>query len=217
MASQKWTRNQKLTFWSIFITTLLSASGLALSIKNMFHQNNIEERLNYLHIDPELNCFLYQDNELSYFTIKNNSPINVVALSVDYITYGYLKDKNEYSIAMSGGGNTTIFDSMGKYWIFRKKLEPNEKISEFVGQLGFGKLLMNNIIAVRVFNVEYYRESDMKKYNKRIIFFLDGDKFYTYSEALKVVSLQKPIEKLEDFIRNNEAYTKPLGYLKSIE
>jgi hypothetical protein len=59
-------------------------------------------------------------------------------------------------------------------------------------------------IVVRIFDVNYYRESDMKKYTNKAIFFIEKGRVYSYSQALKFAPLKDPIEKLDDFITRSK-------------
>ena len=179
---------------AIIISIISFGVGVGFSIK----QCSFENKLHKLHLDPSLEYFLIRspNSDILGFFIKNTSPIPVVNLSIVH-KYCLFSDKlKKYFAEMPS--ITSILDSPGQ-WFFKKKLEPNERVgkkeSQILSALNFYNTSSKTIITA-IFEITYYRESDMKQFNNKAIFFLDGEKIYSYKNALKEEFLKEPIEQL---------------------
>lgn len=176
-----------------FIVALIS---LGISLRSC----RLEERVKHLHIVPQMEVSYLQKKDYDFVVFRNTSPIEIVSLSVNYKAYGFDKEKGKYRIVMAGSKN--VIDDLGRNWIFKSKLAPNEIISEFVGELSSGsKSPQEKLIVTRVFDITYYRPSDMSRFGKREVFFIDNGKIYTYNEARKIEALRSPLEQLDAFIQ----------------
>jgi hypothetical protein len=135
------------------------------------------------------------------FYLKNKSPISVVNLSVSYRKFDFSIKSNKYIIERPAA--SSILDSPGENWIFKPKLNPNEPIgrkdSQIISIYDFYKNKRIEIIVAAIFDITFYRESDMKKYNNKAIFFFDGERIFSYQNALNEDRLKAPIEKLSEF------------------
>lgn len=116
----------------------------------------------------------------------------------------YGEEAGKYIFQMTYGDS--VLDTPGTKWIFKPHLVPNGIIDKNINTSypGF-KLHPPSTVIVRIFDVEYYRESDMKRYFKRAIFFVTGERVFNYSQALDVEVLQKPIEQLENYINEGDS------------
>ena len=81
-------------------------------------------------------------------------------------------------------------------------LKPNESIGKKEYQIislfnaYLGKV---DIIVAAIFEIVFYRESDMKQFKNKAIFFFDGEKIYSYQNALNQDHLKQPVEQLPAF------------------
>jgi hypothetical protein len=189
---------------------IVSAISLLISVRSC----RVKERVKHLHIIPQIEVFYLQSKRYDRVVFRNTSPIEIVSLSINYKTYGFDKEKDKYRVVATNGGQSIIDDS-GQNWIFRSKLSPNEIISEFIGDLSSGsEVIQDKLVVVRVFDLTYYRHSDMSKFGKRIVFFIDNGKVYTYNEARKIEALRNPIEQLDAFIQKYLNKSPLLGDVK---
>lgn len=181
-----------------FFALIVAVISLAISLRSC----QLVEVTNYLHIIPQLEVSYLQNENSDFLVLRNKSPIDIISLSVNYRAYGFDKEQNRYRIVMAGGKN--IIDDLWENWIYKTKLAPNKIVSEFLGELSSGsKSPQGKFIVVRVFNIVYYRPSDMSRFEKREIFFLDGGKIYSYNEARKIEKLRNAVNELDAYIRKS--------------
>lgn len=188
----------KISIWALIISIISIGISAVFSIKTC----NFENRINKLHIDPTLSYYLVRsiDKKGLEFVLKNESPIPVVNLSVSLKSYDYSTKLNEYIAERPA--NSTIFDSPGENWIFKPKVNPNEPIgrkdTQIISMFEAYKEEAEMLSAI-VFEITFYRESDMKQFHNKAIFFFNGEKIYSYQNALREEGLQQAIEKLPEF------------------
>ncbi len=196
MASKHLT--EKISIYALIISIISIGVTIVFSIK----QCNFENKLHKLHIDPTLDYYLVRstDKKSLEFYLKNKSPIPVVNLSVSHKSLDFDSKLKKYVVERPAA--SSILDSPGENWIFKQKVKPNESIGkieyQIINRFKFyeGKL---NIIVVAIFEITFYRESDMKQFNNKAIFFLDGERIYSYKNALDQEHLKKPIEQMPAF------------------
>ncbi len=187
-----WILNEKKLSIYAFLVSIIS---LFISYKAY----QLSESTNHLHIIPNIELTYIQDKNSDHLVIKNKSPVEIVSLSINYKAYGFDKERNEYKIAAAG--NKNIFDDLGENWIYKDKLGPNESINEYLGELSSGsESPSKQLIIARVFDITYFRPADMNKFQKRSVFFIDGNTIYSYAEAMKTKHLTRPVQKLDEFI-----------------
>lgn len=192
------TMETKISLWALFVSIISIGISAFFSIKSC----NFENRINKLHVDPTMSYYLVRsiDKKGLEFVLKNESPIPVVNLSVGYTTYDFSMKLNKYLAQRPA--TTTIFDSPGKNWIFKPKVEPNEPIgkkdTQIISRFEFFKDLPE-MISVHVFEITFYRESDMKQFHNKAIFFFNGERIYSYQNALREEGFKQAIENLPEF------------------
>jgi len=188
----------KISIWALIISIVSIGISAFFSIKSC----NFENRINKLHIDPIMSYYLVRsiDKKGLEFVLKNESPIPVVNLSVSLKSYDYSTKLNEYIAERPA--ISTIFDSPGENWIFKPKVNPNEPIgrkdTQIISMFQAYKEEAEMLSAI-VFEITFYRESDMKQFHNKAIFFYNGEKIYSYQNALREEGLQQAIEKLPEF------------------
>jgi hypothetical protein len=181
---------------------IVSVISIVASIFFSIRSCSFENKLNKLHVDPTLDYYLVRsiDKKGLEFYLKNKSPIPVVNLSVSYKKFDFAVKLNKYIIERPAA--SSIFDSPGKNWIFKPKLNPNESIGrkdyQIISMFDFydGRV---DIIVAAIFEITFYRDSDMKKFNNKAIFFFDGERIFSYQNALSQEHLKSPIEQLSEF------------------
>ena len=186
---------------SIF-AVLISIISIVITSVFGLRQCSLETKLNKLHIEPHVECYLIRskDKKTFEFHLKNKSPISVVNLSVAHKYFIYFDNAKRYVIESRSA--SSLLDSPGQNWIFKKKLDPNEstgrKEQDIWYQLNAHEESKKNIVTA-IFEITFYRESDMKQFNNKAIFFLDNEKIYSYKNALKHKHLIEPIKQLPEY------------------
>jgi hypothetical protein len=168
---------------------VLSISALAISLCSLVisvRQCSLEENKMKLHLEPNLVCILDKHPEkksLLLFTIKNVGMANSVNVSVDHFTMRYIKKENRISNLYSGAVKASDYNMPGKRWMFVPKLMINEITSNTTGDW----TLQDSSIAidVLVFDLSYFREIDGKRYDKKVIFYVDGENILTQEQFKK--------------------------------
>ncbi len=186
---------------SIF-ASIISIISIIVSIGFSVRSCSLENKLNKLHIDPVIDCYLVRssDKKALEFYIKNKSPIDVVNLSVSYKSLYFDVKLDKYVTERPAA--SSIFDEPGQNWIFKPKVSPNESIGkkehQILSQFRFynGKY---DMISTLIFEIVYYRYFDMKQFNTKAIFFFDGERIYSYKNALEQEKFIKLIDKLPEF------------------
>jgi len=153
-------------------------STIALLISCISYSN--VRKLNYQHIKPGISCKLnYPLKDNPTIIIKNESPIKIVSLGIKHRLFTFDKRTNEVGIGVLAG------DALGgENMIFQEELGPSAftyqqliKISEN-GHHPTGKII------IYLFNMRYYRPTDMKQYDDREIYFVDEGTVYTHKEFM---------------------------------
>lgn len=181
---------------------IVSIISIGVSIVFSIKSCGLENKLNKLHVDPALDYYLVRsiDKKGLEFYLKNKSPIPVVNLSVSYKKFDFSVKSNKYIIERPAA--SSIFDSPGENWIFKPKLNPNEPIgkkdTQIISMFDFYKDRIEIIVAA-IFEITFYRESDMKRFDNKAIFFFDGERIFSYKNALTQENLKAPIEQLSIF------------------
>jgi len=204
---------------------------------NSHEQNRLTETLNYLTIDPEVVIhFYYPDfnnsnsspttpvenigslnivalgnnstSETPWVVVKNDGPISIVSLGVTSELFSFDKIKNNITEKM--GITDPANDFGGNYGIFKNTLIPKESVSLPLARFSDKRDEYNKTyaISVYVFDLDYYRPSDMKYYNKRVIFFYDNGTVYRdrdfmnnsyYRSIMNCIGAQSFISKYQSY------------------
>lgn len=181
---------------------IISIISLFVSVGFSIRSCSFENKLNKLHIDPVLDYYLARsiDKKTLEFYLKNKSPIPVVNLSVNFKFYDFYCKSNKYAVERPA--SSSILDSPGQNWIFKSVVNPNESIGKKEDQIVSlfsayeGKV---DIIVAAIFEIVFYRDSDMKQFRNKAIFFFDGERIYSYQNALNQNHLKQPVEQLSAF------------------
>ena len=107
-------------------------------------------------------------------TFTNTGPVKAIAFSVDYERYLY--DKSLSAIV----SRSSLFSVTHGHLVFEKKLEPADSIKEQLD--GFHS---QNNVGIYVFTISYYRESDMKMFDRKEIFFIENDEVFSEKDYAK--------------------------------
>lgn len=140
------------------------------------------------------------DKKTLEFYLKNKSPIPVVNLSVNFKSFDFFCKSNKYAVERPAAHS--ILDSPGENWIFKSVVKPNESIGKKEDQIISlfnayeGKV---DLIVAAIFEIVFYRDSDMKQFRNKAIFFFDGERIYSYQNALNQNHLKQPVEQLSAF------------------
>jgi hypothetical protein len=130
------------------------------------------------HLDPELSCQLDNvSDQFPIFAIENVGAIPAESVSVDHLTFRYTKtgrSKSPMAFDLPTSGQP------GFRWLYAPKLEPNDRTppkqtGSFVPPPNSPE--NKTEIAILLFEISYLRPTDGKRYQKRCVFYKDGDHF----------------------------------------
>jgi hypothetical protein len=126
------------------------------------------------HLDPEIPCLLENPHDrFPVFILLNEGPIDAESLSVNHLTFIYTKTLQKGGM----GFEPSLGQRPGFRWLYEPILERNKRISKkiFWGAPPDDK----GIIFVLIFDVSYHRPTDGRLYQKRCLFYRDGDHYET--------------------------------------
>jgi hypothetical protein len=149
-----------------------------------YDQDKIIKDLNYFHVDPKIECILnYPQNDLPIVIIKNKSPIKIVSFGLSHTFYEFNKESKNISLYYSVGN--TIDDFAGENAIFEHELDPHGIVYMSLPKLEQDGHHPKDMIFIYLFDISYYRATDMKYYSERRLYFVDNGTIYNHSEFLK--------------------------------
>lgn len=132
------------------------------------------------------------------FKIYNDGPSKVLSMDVMYHMYVYVIDNSSY---ISGG---TLGSTKGKFkYIFEKEFNTFSEIKKIAWNLSMdfpGK----HVVAVNIFDIRYYRESDLKEYKRKDIYFIDNGVISTHREYMKNPRYSEVISYLDRNVREEK-------------
>jgi len=138
-------------------------------------------------------------SESPMIVVKNNGPISIVSLGVKHSFFSFNKVKNE--IDMRAQMKDSVNDIGGEYVMFNKILNPKEFV--FMPLLNaadeYDSYNKSYSILAYLFDIDYYRESDMKNYSMRAIYFVDNGKVYNEKDFLKNSYYQIIMKKIDSY------------------
>ena len=168
------------------IVSVLAAIAAIISALFAYNQNKMVRRQLNLHISPEISIDLNIFEKHGYFqpvlSIRNESPINIISLSSDYYFFHFDKSDKKFSYQ---GSSLTEEQFFQRHLLYQKKLESNDfcvaelgdvisvKANEFLGSI-FIYIIFSN----------YYRESDMKRFDNKRIFIFENGKIYQHTDFM---------------------------------
>ncbi len=157
----------------------ISLLALIISIFALYYthkQNSLASKLAHLHIEPVINTYFDLPKEKNpIFVIANEGDIPAVSVSVGNRVFIF--DKNTEKI-LSAAEVGRIFSSGA---IFRESLKP----SEYENMELLKVSPQERLIVVYEFFIKYFREKDMKEFERTEYFFIDGFTIVPHSEFLK--------------------------------
>jgi len=158
--------------WISILALIISMAALLYTHK----QSSLASKQAHLHIEPVIKTYFDLPKEKNpVFVIANEGNIPVVSLSVGYRDFVF--DKNIEKI-VSATKAVHIF-SPGA--IFREKLKPTEY--ERMELLKVSP--QDRLIVVYEFFIKYFREKDMKKFERNEYCFVDGFNVVSHVDFLK--------------------------------
>lgn len=157
----------------------ISLLALIISVVALFYthkQSSLASKLAHLHIEPVMKTYFDLPKEKNpFFVIANEGDIPVVSISVGNRVFVFDKNIGKIASAAEAG---RIF-SPGA--IFRENLKPTEyedleliKVSP-----------QEHLIVVYEFIIKYFRENDMKEFERTEYFFIDGFNVVSHAEFFK--------------------------------
>jgi hypothetical protein len=194
----KYHSEKRISICALIISIISIVIALVFSIRGW----DIETKLNKLHIEPQVDCYLVRriDKKSLEFYLRNTSPIPLVNLSVAHRYFVYFSKSNAYHVDMPA--SSSILNTPGQNWLFQQELTPNESVGkrefQILSQLEAYEGRATIVIAA-IFDITFYRETDMKQFSNKAIFFLDNEKIYSYRNALDQDHLMEPIRQLAAF------------------
>jgi hypothetical protein len=186
----------KMANWTLGISIVaLLISGISLYYS--YEQIKILKETNYLQIEPDISCYLdYPKNENPTVVIKNNAPVKIVSIGVKHKLFEYNKNNDKISLAASMGN--IVDDFGGDYMLFKPELGPKEFIMSQLAKISWDGN-QSQFVIIYLFEIDYFRESDMKYFNKKEIFFIDGGKVYRHQIFVNNPNYRKIMAKINSY------------------
>jgi len=132
------------------------------------------------HLRPDIICILDEPPQKEHFllfTLKNTGPIEATNVIVDHSTLRFSKKDRKIRFGSPAGGPVLDYNEPGERWIFKDRLIPNEKIYKLTGESALRDA--SKSIDVLVFDLTYYRDTDGERYNKRVVFYVEGKTIFS--------------------------------------
>lgn len=153
-----------------WIIALVAIGGLGLGLFNTFIKTDINPKVEYF----------FEENEgmdkWDFFTLKNNGPFDIVSVTVSIQRYGYEKGGRKWYLF---SGDKPGFSD---YSFVARSIKAFEQARiKTHSETTIGNVNINAI----VFDVVYYRESDMNPYEAHIVYLVDDGVVYNRKEALE--------------------------------
>ena len=179
--------------------------------------------LNKKFVEPEIITtmkWIYKDINGKYgpdlynpmLKIFNNGPLKVVSLDVIYYTYSVDFDNNALVMLSSSMG----FNKGNLKFIYKKELNVFDYEEQGAWNMS-ADFPQHHIVSVNVFDIKYYRESDLKEYKRKDIYFIDNSVIYTQKEYMNKDTYDKAISNLERAsLENKEFLEKAITHIPNI-
>lgn len=178
------------------ISTIISVVSAIAAIASAFfayYQGTITHKQLYLHIRPQISIEMSFTKRYDYLqpvlSIRNRSPINIVALSVDYQFLLFDRVAKKFHYQWSSLTSEQVFQD---HLIFRKKLEPNHfMVAELGDVIQANHNKYSKSIFIFVLFSTHYRESDMERFDNKKIFFVEEGKIFQHSDFMALPDYEK--------------------------
>ena len=155
-----------------------------------YKQSSLASKLAHLHIEPLIKTYFDLPKEKNpVFVIANEGDIPVVSVSVGNRVFIFDKNMGKIESAAEAG---RIF-SPGV--IFRENLKPTEYEDLELLKVSHQK----HLIVVYQFFINYFRENDMKKFERTEYFFIDGFTAVSHVDFLKNRFYRTLMEQITNF------------------
>ncbi len=163
--------NWLLENWISLLALTISIGALIFTYK----QSLLASKEAHQHIKPVLKTYFDKPIEKNpIFVIANEGNIPIVSVSVGNRTFAF--DKKEEKIAIAAESSKVF--SPGA--IFRESLKPTEH--EDMELLKINP--RDDLITIYEFRIKYFREKDMKEYERKEYFFIDGSNTVSHTDFL---------------------------------
>lgn len=158
----------------------LAISALALwntmVLNKKFIEPNIGNKLEFAIVKTEHGQ--REDKTLPEFNIYNAGPVKAVSLSVDHLISDVNIHLRKIQLSMMPG-----IEDIGNHFIFEKEFNVYDSKKLFSERIYEHK---DNNIRVCIFDTQFFRESDMKSYKKRDIYFIENKEIYYEKQYRKM-------------------------------
>jgi len=177
--------------WKSALPIAISVLALGVSVWSVrvnVERNRIARSLAHSHIEPTVKClFDLPEDGNPVFLVTNNGDIPAVSLAIAHNLYVF--DKATLELTMSSQAGNLFTDDM----IYREELKPTEYVSQELLWVG----PVEELIAVYLFNLRYYRETDMQRFDRQETFFVDDGQVYSHSEFRRTTSYRPIMAEIE--------------------
>lgn len=152
---------------------------LAVIITSVTAYNNL--RLKHLHLAPNIKSVFsfpqkFPQDGAANLTIVNTEDIPAVSITIELKTYTFNIKTGDIGLSSESYGT---FD---KKWVYIDKLNPHDHQKTNIKYLNVAYMTNKEVVGIYVFDLKYYREADMKEYEKRELFFVESGTAYTHKE-----------------------------------
>jgi hypothetical protein len=156
--------------------TIIAGIALTVSVYFSIRACSTSEKLAHLYVEPNIKLYIEGKPPEGRVTVYNEGPINAVNFSASRIVILVPIGNSPYSGKISYGGKRE-YDPNNEIWKFVLHFNRKDNFQDRIIFYGSTSNIESHI-AVHIFDLTYYREFDMKKYDRRVLFFDDGQKNY---------------------------------------
>jgi hypothetical protein len=170
--------------WMSLLALVVSLASLALGIMSF----TFSRGLAHLHMEPTVKCLFDFPNDANpVLLVTNNGDIAVASLSVTHSFYVF--NKSTLDLSAAGQSGNLFRDDV----LYREELRPADYVS--LELVRFDPV--DGFIGVYVFDLKFYRQSDMRSFCRREVFYVDEGRVYSRSEFMKTTSYRPIMEQIE--------------------
>lgn len=175
--------------------TIITIVSLLIGFSNSYlyiRGCSTSEKLAHLHVEPNIKLYIEGKPPEGKVTVYNNGPINAVSFSASRIVILVPIGNSPYSGKISYGGKRE-YDPNNEIWKFVLHFNPKDNFQDRIIFYGYTSNIESHI-AIHIFDLTYYRESDMKKYDRRVLFFDDGQKIMSHDKFKETPYYEKVMQ-----------------------
>ena len=181
--------------WLSILSIIVAIFAASIS----YNQYQLVKKQMYLHIGPDVNIKLTTHIKNGYYQpvllIRNLSPINISSLKANYL---FLKFNKSTKVIDDAWTTLTQEQFDQSNLIFRKRLEPNDYCSAETGNvIGVKSETIKSNIFIYLTFLTFYRESDMKRFDIKKIYFFDDGKIFEHKDFINHPDYERIIETIK--------------------